>query len=258
MATSESPLVQSLWKQWLESNDESAANELIDHYMYLVSFHVERISSHLPANVSKDDLNSFGMIGLYDALTKFQHTRELKFDTYASFRIRGAIMDGLRKEDWLPRSIRDKTKKVEQASQELEQTYQRQPTSEEIAEKAGMSVDEVEESVRHTLVANLLSIEEKPTQESEYKEGVGHTVPDHLSVQPDEYMLQSELKNELVESMQSLNQNEQLVVSLFYHQELTLTEIGQVLELTTSRISQIHRKAIFKMRQSLRKIQANT
>ncbi|WP_255259802.1 sigma-70 family RNA polymerase sigma factor [Lentibacillus sp. CBA3610] len=135
MSTNESPRVQSLWKQWLENNDQSAANELIDHYMYLVSFHVERISSNLPGNVSKDDLKSFGMMGLFDALTKFQHDRELKFDTYASFRIRGAIIDGLRKEDWLPRSIREKTKKVEVTSQELEQLYQREPTSDEIAEK---------------------------------------------------------------------------------------------------------------------------
>ncbi|SFA77217.1 RNA polymerase, sigma 28 subunit, SigD/FliA/WhiG [Lentibacillus halodurans] len=257
MSTNESPLVQSLWKRWLEDNDQSAANELIDNYMYLVSYHVERVSINLPSNVSKDDLKSFGMMGLFDALTKFQHSRELKFDTYASFRIRGAIIDGLRKEDWLPRSIREKAKKVEQASQELEQIYQRDPTSEEIAKKLQMSAEEVEELARDSLVANILSIEEKPNKENEHKEGIGYTIPDQSSVQPDDHMLQSELKDELIESMQSLNQNEQMVVSLFYHEELTLTEIGHILELTTSRISQIHRKAIFKLRKSLQKIQAN-
>lgn len=258
MTANESPLVQSLWKQWLEHNDQSAANELIDNYMYLVSFHVERIANNLPANVSKDDLKSFAMMGLYDALTKFQHQRELKFDTYASFRIRGAIMDGLRKEDWLPRSIREKTKKMEQASQELEQIYQREPTSEEIAGKLGMSSKEVEELTRDSLVANLLSIEEKPDNDSDHKEGIGYTIPDYNSVKPDDHMLQAELKDELIESIKLLNDNEQMVISLFYHQELTLTEIGQVLELTTSRISQIHRKAIFKLRKSLKNIQANS
>ncbi|GAB4072550.1 RNA polymerase sigma-28 factor SigD [Barrientosiimonas marina] len=256
MATNEPPLIQSLWKKWLENHDSKAANDLIYYYMYLVSFHVERIGSHLPPNVSKDDLKSFGMLGLYDALTKFQHKRELKFDTYASFRIRGAIIDGLRKEDWLPRSMREKSKKVEQTSQVLKQVYQREPTSEEIAKKLQLSMEDVEETVKHSLAANILSIEEKPN--NDYKEGIGYTIPDQDALQPDKSMLQSELKNELISSMQNLNQNEQMVVSLFYEEELTLTEIGRVLELTTSRISQIHRKAIFKLRKSLQKIQANT
>src|SRR5699024_4912919 len=214
--------------------------------------------SHLPLSVDKEDLKSFGMMGLFDALTKFQQNRDLKFDTYASFRIRGTIIDGLRKEDWLPRSIREKTKKVEQVSQQLEQIYQREPTSEEIGERLQMSAKEVEEHTRDSLVANILSIEEKPGKESDHKEGIGYTIPDDSSVQPIDHILQSELKDELVESIKSLNENEQIVISLFYQQELTLTEIGQVLELTTSRISQIHRKALFKLRKSLQKIQAQS
>ncbi|TFJ94684.1 FliA/WhiG family RNA polymerase sigma factor [Lentibacillus salicampi] len=256
MTANKSPLVPTLWKKWLEDNDESAANELIENYMYLVSYHVERISNNLPKSVHKDDLISFGMTGLFDAFGKFQHSRDLKFDTYASFRIRGAIIDGLRKEDWLPRTIREKTKKVERASQELEQIYQRSPSSEEIAEKLEISAKEVEEHTRDSLMANVLSIEEKPHNQN-HKEGIGYTIPDHTSVLPDDYMLQSELKTELIKSIQSLNQNEQMVISLFYQQELTFTEIGHVLELTTSRISQIHRKAIFKLRKMLEKIQSD-
>ncbi|SFD80178.1 RNA polymerase, sigma 28 subunit, SigD/FliA/WhiG [Lentibacillus persicus] len=258
MSTDESPLLQTLWKHWLENNDRSAADQLIDYYTYIVSYHVERIASNLPARVSRDDLKSFGLMGLYDALTKFQHERDLKFDTYASFRVRGAILDGLRKEDWLPRSIRDKTKKVEQVSQELEQYFQREPTSEEIAERLKLTAKEVEEITRDTLVANILSIEEKPNKTSDHNEGIGYSIPDQSALQPDEQLVKRELKADLIESMQSLNQNEQMVVSLFYHKELTLTEIGHVLELTTSRISQIHRKALFKMRKSLQKLQANS
>src|SRR5699024_1472223 len=104
----------------------------------------ERISSHLPTSVNKDDIKSFGLIGLFDAIKKFEPNLKLKFDTYASFRIRGAIMDGLRKEDWIPRSLRDKIKKVDSATQQLEQRYQRKPEIEEIAEKAGLEIKETE------------------------------------------------------------------------------------------------------------------
>ncbi|WP_099158121.1 FliA/WhiG family RNA polymerase sigma factor [Virgibacillus ndiopensis] len=258
MTTKKSPLEQKLWDNWLQNRDNEAANELIQNYMYLVSFHVERIASHLPSNVNKDDLKSFGLMGLFDALNKFEPSRDLKFDTYASFRIRGAIIDGLRKEDWLPRSIREKTKKIEQVSQDLEQLYQRAPSAEEIAQKLDIPAKEVETLIKDTLFANVLSIEEKPKDNSsEHKEGIGYTIPDETSILPDEHLVKLEISKELAEGIKTLKENEQLVISLFYHKELTLTEIGQVLGLTTSRISQIHRKAIFKLRNTLQKIKDN-
>lgn len=257
MAVSKSPQEQKLWDEWLETKDNEAANALIYHYMYLVTFHVERIAVHLPTGVSRDDLNSFGLIGLFDALKKFDPARDLKFDTYASFRVRGAIMDGLRREDWLPRSIRDKTKKVEKVARELEQQLHRSPGSEEIAAKLGMEAKEVESLVRDNLFANVLSMEDKPKdQANDAKENIGYCLPDGTSITPDEEMLKSELHDELATGIRSLNRNEQLVISLFYHDELTLTEIGEVLGLTTSRISQIHRKSIFKLRYILQKVQA--
>lgn len=112
MGTKISPLEQDLWNKWKYNQDDDAANQLIQQYMYLVHYHVERTMSHLPNSVMKDDIKSLALFGLYDALKKFDLDRDLKFDTYASFRIRGAIIDGLRKEDWLPRSIREKTKKL--------------------------------------------------------------------------------------------------------------------------------------------------
>ncbi|WP_164215478.1 FliA/WhiG family RNA polymerase sigma factor [Virgibacillus sp. YIM 98842] len=246
-----------LWKNWLEDRDEQAANKLIQQYMHLVSFHVERISSHLPTSVNKDDVQSFGLIGLFDAIKKFEPSRELKFDTYASFRIRGAIMDGLRKEDWIPRSLRDKIKKVEKITQELEQLYQRKPKIEEISKSAGLEIKETEVIIRDSLFSNILSMEEKPAEgKSELKEGIGYSVPDKSAVLPEEQLVSEELKKDLAEGIKALNENEKLVISLFYHDELTLTEIGKVLGLTTSRISQIHKRSIVKLRDSLRKIQA--
>lgn len=244
----------NLWERWNKKEDEALLNEIIEYYMYLVQFHVERIASHLPSSVSKDDINSFGLLGLYDAINKFEADRNLKFDTYASFRIKGAIMDGLRKEDWLPRTLRDKTKKVERATNKLEQELQRKPTSEEIGNEIDMSKDEVESVVKDALFSNVMSIEEKPTTQNEFTEGIGYTIPDEDSLQPEEEMMQQELEMDLVKGIRALNKNEQMVISLFYNEELTLTEIGQVLDLTTSRISQIHKKAIYKLKNILNKI----
>lgn len=255
MSSNSSLKEQNLWNDWMTKQDSETANEIIRHYMYLVRFHVERVSSHLPGNVSKDDIQSFGLLGLYDALKKFDPQRDLKFDTYASFRVRGAIMDGLRKEDWLPRSIRDKTKKIEQAEQHLEQNLKRKIQPEEIAAELGMTTEDVETTVKDALFANVLSIEEKiKGSQSEPQEGIGYTIPDEKAVQPDWHLEESEVKQELALSIKALKENEQIVISLFYHDELTLTEIGQVLGLTTSRISQIHRKAIFQLKNILKKI----
>ncbi|WP_101843906.1 FliA/WhiG family RNA polymerase sigma factor [Halobacillus sp. Marseille-P3879] len=241
-----------LWEKWVNDGNSDAVNELVQVYDYLVSFHVQRISAHLPKSVCKDDVRSLGLLGLYDALRKFDVNRDLKFDTYASFRIRGSIIDGLRKEDWLPRSVRDKSKKVEAAAEELEQHYKRPPTSGEVAEKTSMSKREVEEVMKDTLFANVLSMEEKPKEgKEEHKEGIGYSIPDQGALSPTERIIQKENYQELAEQIKNLNEKEQLVVSLFYTKELTLTEIGEIMELTTSRISQIHARALFKLRHSL-------
>ncbi|MEC2160323.1 FliA/WhiG family RNA polymerase sigma factor [Virgibacillus halodenitrificans] len=245
---------QQLWNDWYKRKSNESANELIQHYTYLISFHVERISSHLPSNVSKDDIKSFATFGLYDALNKFEPDRDLKFDTYASFRIRGSIMDGLRKEDWLPRSLREKTKKIEQVAQELEQSLYRKPTTEEIANKIGFTVKEVENVLRDSLFSNFLSMDENPKDMENDKDRNGYSLPDDTTITPENSLLFKELKEELANGMKTLNENEQMVISLFYNDELTLTEIGQVLGLTTSRISQIHKRSILKLRSTLKKL----
>ncbi|RWZ60468.1 FliA/WhiG family RNA polymerase sigma factor [Halobacillus fulvus] len=255
MASCLSPQEQNLWELWTNEQDAKAANELVQQYDYLVSYHVQRISAHLPKSVSKDDVRSLGMLGLYDALKKFDRKRDLKFDTYASFRIRGSIIDGLRKEDWLPRSVRDKSKKIEQASERLEQTNHRPATAAEIASELNLSVREVEETVKDSLYANILSMEEKPKDGGDdHKEGIGYTIPDNQTMTPSQSIIQTENYKELAEQISQLNEKEQMVVSLFYQQELTLTEIGQIMDLTTSRISQIHAKAIFKLKQALQDV----
>ncbi|PXW92506.1 RNA polymerase sigma-28 (SigD/FliA/WhiG) subunit [Streptohalobacillus salinus] len=241
--------VEQLWQDWITTHETDVANRLVSFYMYLVDYHTQRVSVHLPKSVQRDDIKSLALLGLYDAIKKFEPARDLKFDTYASFRIRGAIIDGLRKEDWLPRSSRDRTKKIETAAQHLLQTLQREPTVKEIAEYLDVAVSDVEDSVKDQLFSNLLSIEEKAKDQNEdFKEGIGHSVIDNQQLTPEDSILKQENYQDLANAIKQLNKNEQLVVSLFYHDELTFTEIGQVLTLTTSRISQIHKQAVFKLR----------
>lgn len=253
MPTTSSSNLDKYWSKWVAEHDNEAASYLISSYMPLVTYHVQRISVGLPKSISKDELISHGMIGLYDALEKFDYNRDLKFDTYASFRIRGAILDGLRKEDWLPRSLRDKIKKVDQAIEQLEQQLMRNVTIEEVAIKLQMPTDQVAEIMTEGFCANMLSLEADYDDESE-KQSYHYTVEDSHTMKPEDALLRDENKEELAEIISQLNKNEQLVISLFYYDELTLTEIGQVLSLSTSRISQIHSKALFKLRKHIQAI----
>jgi RNA polymerase sigma factor for flagellar operon FliA len=239
-----------LWKKWVENRDPEACDELMIIYSPLVDYHVQRISVGLPRNVSKEDLKSHALIGLYDAIEKFDYTRDLKFDTYASFRIRGSIIDGLRKEDWLPRSLRERSKKVESVSEKLEQKLGRYVTAQEVAGELDISEAEVYQVMSESFVANLLSIDEK-TNDSERDETYKNAIVDKNILTPEAQMMKKNMHEELVRVIDALNDKEQIVISLFYFEELTLTEIGQTLGLSTSRISQIHSKALFRLKQVL-------
>ncbi|MGD6854595.1 FliA/WhiG family RNA polymerase sigma factor [Bacillus infantis] len=244
---------QAYWALWQQSRDAEAGNSLVKRYMPLVSYHVQRISAGLPKNVSRDELRSLGLMGLYDALEKFDPTRDLKFDTYASFRIRGSIIDGLRKEDWLPRSTREKAKKIEAAAERLEQHLMRKATAAEIGKEVDLHEEEVQTVMSEHFFANVLSMDEQP-QDQDEKDGATYILKDHRAVVPEEKVAKDELLSEMADAVSCLNEKEQLVISLFYKEELTLTEIGQVMGLSTSRISQIHTKAIFSLRHTLQKI----
>ncbi|MRX70618.1 FliA/WhiG family RNA polymerase sigma factor [Bacillus lacus] len=243
---------QLIWEKWTATRDSEAGDYLIQRYMPLVSYHVQRISIGLPKSVIKDELMSLGMYGLYDALKKFDPGRDLKFDTYASFRIRGTIIDGLRKEDWLPRSSREKAKKIDAAIEKLEQKHLRNVTPREIAAELRMSEEDVVCIVNEGFFANVLSIDDQLLDHDE-SDHPGMMIKDEKAVTPEDKLLKDELLMQLSEVIEELSEKEQLVISLFYKEELTLTEIGQVMELSTSRISQIHSKALFKLRRILEK-----
>ncbi|WP_391121320.1 FliA/WhiG family RNA polymerase sigma factor [Psychrobacillus sp. L3] len=250
MAKHNSTEEQLLWKNWIENKDPQAGDSLIRQYTPLVTYHVQRIGASIPKNISRDELKSLGMMGLFDALNKFDYSRELKFDTYASFRVRGAIIDGLRKEDWLPRSSREKAKKLEAKVEELEQTLMRHATADEIADYVEMPVEDVYQTVQEHFFSNVLSIDEH-LQDNEEMESKSFVIRDDSQKTPEQKMVKQELIQDLVKQINLLNENEQLVLSLFYTEDLTLTVIGEMLGLSTSRISQIHSKALFKLRKLL-------
>jgi RNA polymerase sigma factor for flagellar operon FliA len=245
---------QIYWQKWTESRDSHAGDSLMRIYLPLVNFHVQRISIGLPKSVNKDDLISLGMLGLYDALEKFDPSRDLKFDTYASFRIRGAIIDGLRKEDWLPRSSREKSKRIDSVIEKLEQKHMRTVTPKEVADELGMTEEEVQQTVTEGFFANVLSLDDGLKDQDDLSDSPKYTIKDDKTLTPEEKMLKEELVDKLVSVIEQLNEKEQLVISLFYKEELTLTEIGQVMDLSTSRISQIHSKALFKLKKILETI----
>lgn len=248
MTTSTSTNDSTYWNLWKTKKDPDAGDFLVKKYMPLVHYHVQRISTGLPKSVKREELKSLAFMGLFDAIEKFDPSRDLKFDTYASFRIRGSIIDGLRKEDWLPRSVREKAKRIESTLEKLEQSLMRNATLEEVALHLGMPEEEVATVLHEVFYSNILSMDEMP--KDEVSQGT-YVLKDEKTISPEEALIKSEAIQQLIRQIESLTENEQIVISLFYKEELTLTEIGQVLGLTTSRISQIHSKAIFKLRKQL-------
>lgn len=250
MSTISSSKESSFWDLWKTKKDQDAGDYLVKKYMPLVHYHVQRIATGLPKNVKREELKSLALVGLFDAIEKFDPTRDLKFDTYASFRIRGSIIDGLRKEDWLPRSLREKSKRIEAAIERLEQSLMRNATLQELAEELCMPEEEVAAITHEVFYSNVLSIDDMPKEQDDSTHQT-YALKDESSISPEQELLKSEAIQQLIDQIEKLNDNEKLVISLFYKEELTLTEIGQVLGLTTSRISQIHSKAIFKLRKEL-------
>jgi RNA polymerase sigma factor for flagellar operon FliA len=241
------------WVMWKQEGSREAEEELVARFLPLVNKVANRLAIGLPTNVDKDDLISYGRFGLLDALAKFDHTRGWQFETYAMWRIRGAMIDGLRENDWIPRTVRDKAKKIEEAYTYLEQHMLRTPTDREVSEYLGMTEKELQQVFYDTSLAAMVSIDEAVGDEDEQKTVRHSYIVDELTPQPEKAAENASLKEVLVNSIDKLPEKERLVVSLFYFEELTLSEIAEVMNLSPSRISQLHSKAIFRLRSSLQR-----
>lgn len=242
-------VVAAWWNRWKKNKDEEAKKQLIEHYLPLVHFVSNRLAIGLPKKVSLEDLTSYGIMGLIDALEKFDLSRGLQFETYASWRIRGAMIDGLRQGDWVPRSVREKAKKIEDAYQVLEQKYLRSVTDAEMSEYLQVSTEEFRQMLQEISVTTLCSLED-PIKEEESETRLSLLV-DENAKNPDYKVNEVYLKEALAKAIDRLTEKERTVISLYYYEDLSLSEIAEVMSLTPSRISQLHSKAILRLRASL-------
>lgn len=235
-----------LWERWKRSADEQAKKKLIEMHLPLVHFVSNRLAIGLPQNVAVEDLVSYGIMGLIDAVEKFDLDRGHQFDTYASWRIRGAMIDGLRQGDWVPRSVREKAKRVEEAYHHLEQTYLRTVTDDEVSEYLQISVEEFRKMLQEIAVTTLHSLEE-PIKEEETETRLSMLIDEHAE-KPEQKADDLFLKESLAKAIDRLTDKERTVISLYYFEDLSLSEVAKVMNLTPSRISQLHSKAILRMK----------
>ena len=237
-----------LWKEYSKDHSPQVREQIIIEYANLVKIVAGRLSMYLGYTVEYDDLVGYGTFGLIDAIDKFDLLKGVKFETYASLRIRGAILDQIRKMDWIPRTLRQKQKKIDQAYQKLELEHGRAGTDEEVAEEIGISTDELATWQNQTKVTNLISLDEFLEQGAEVR--VDADASSHFE-QPECVMEKEEIKNVLIQTLEHLTENEKKVITLYYYEDLTLKEISHILEVSESRVSQLHTKALQKMRQKL-------
>ena len=236
--------MDKVWKAYIINRDPETKEKLILHYAYLVKFVAGRLAMHIGQHIEYDDLASYGIFGLMDAVDKFDPSKNVKFETYASLRIRGSIIDSIRKNDWVPRTLRQRNKQFDLVYTQLEDALGRSPTEQELADKLNLSITETRELIRKSSVISLVSLDD-------YLEGHYEAAfPGFLTSQaetPEEHIDKQELHNMLVESIEKLSEKEKKVVSLYYFDELTLKEISVVMGVSESRVSQIHSKAILRL-----------
>lgn len=238
-----------LWEEYSKNKTPELRERIIIEYASLVKIVAGKLGIYLGYNVEYDDLVGYGTFGLIDAIDKYDFDKGVKFETYASLRIRGAILDQVRRMDWLPRTVRQKQKRMDAAYQKLETESGRFATDDELAAELEISVEELGQWQAQTKAAGVVSLDEYLEQGSE--NGIVGAVESEDFAQPEKQMEQKTMKELLVQSLESLTEKEKKVILLYYYEELTLKEISEVLEVSESRISQLHTKAIQKLRLKL-------
>jgi RNA polymerase sigma factor for flagellar operon FliA len=240
--------IAALWESFKESGDERSREGLILHYAPLVKFVAGRLGSGLPRNVEAADLVSYGTFGLIDAIDKFEPARGYKFETYAVNRIKGAILDELRALDWVPRSVRARAREIQRSMAELEHKIQRSPTDEELAEHMDMSVAALREQLGELSTLGFVALDELLSPEERNSGSVSDVVADRAALDPGGSFEREETRYMLADSINRLPERDRLVITLYYFEGLTLAEIGSILNVTESRVCQIHTKAVLSLR----------
>lgn len=242
---------KDLWERFKERGDTVARDALIMYHMRVVKYIAGRMAVHVPSSVEMDDLVGWGIMGLMDAMTKFDHTQDIKFSTYASIRIRGAIIDQIRSLDWAPRSLRTMARKVGAATEKLRHIKGSEPNAQEIAAELGTTEEHVEETVAHLQTAQVLSLDDYLPSEENAESRKMEVTGNQAAPTPEYLATQKERQEILVQAILELPDQMQKVLNLYYYEELTLKEIGAVLDVSESRICQIHSAAMKKLRKTV-------
>jgi len=242
--------LRDLWRRYKGTGDVHARERLVVAYSPLVKYVAGRMASGLPAHVEESDLISYGLVGLINAIERFEVEREIKFETYAITRIKGSIIDELRSLDWVPRSVRARAREIEKANAKLEHQLQRAPTDEEMAAELKMPVEEFQDALVQISNSTVAALDELWSVSDSSGDAVSllDTLTDESAPDPAAVMDQTDLKDRVADAIARLPEREKLVVALYYYENLTLREIGEVLGVTESRVSQLHTKAVLRLR----------
>jgi RNA polymerase sigma factor for flagellar operon FliA len=242
----------SLWLDYRRTGDKTLRDRLILTYAPLVKYVAGKLGSGLPAHIDDGDLVSYGLLGLISAIDRYDPDRDIKFETYAIARIRGAIIDELRALDWVPRSVRARARQIERAIGELEAKLGRAPTDEEISARVGITTEELDESLTDISRSSIAALDELWSVSGEGDQvSLLDTIEDRESVRPSDALDEAEVKETLADAISRLPEREKIVITLYYYEELTLREIGEVLGVTESRVSQLHTKAVLRLKSRL-------
>ena len=245
--------LKDLWRRYKDDGDPRARERLVLAYAPLVKYVAGRMSSGLPAHVEEADLISYGLLGLISAIERFEPERQIRFETFAVTRIKGSIIDELRSLDWVPRSVRSKAREIERANAKLEHKLRRAPTDQEMAQALDMTVEDFQESLVRISNSSVVALDELWTVSDSSGDQVSllDTIQDPTSVDPAQEMDLTDMKDRLADAIARLPEREKLVIALYYYENLTLREIGEVLSVTESRVSQLHTKAVLRLKSRL-------
>ncbi|MFL5838246.1 MAG: RNA polymerase sigma factor WhiG [Solirubrobacteraceae bacterium] len=245
--------LKDLWRRYRTAGDERARERLVVAYSPLVKYVAGRLASGLPTHVEAADLISYGLIGLISAIERFEPDRDIKFETYAIPRIKGAIIDELRALDWVPRSVRARAREIERANVKLEHRLHRAPTDDEMAAELEITPEDFHDALMQISNSTIAALDELWTVSDTSGDQVSllDTLQDPEAPDPAEVMDESELEDRVADAIARLPEREKLVIALYYYENLTLREIGEVLDVTESRISQLHTKAVLRLRSRL-------
>jgi RNA polymerase sigma factor for flagellar operon FliA len=242
--------IQLLWKQFAEAPEQPLRDRLVLHYAPLVKYVAGRVGTGLPTHVDVGDLVQSGIFGLVDAIEKFEPARGLRFETYAMQRIRGAILDDLRSQDWVPRVVRARAREAERALERLGARLHRTPTDGELAIELGITQDDLRDLYSQLQLTSVVALEDLVAAGKDSGSLVD-TLPDDGAVDPVAVLVDQDNRRQLAEAIAQLAERDRVVVSLYYFESLTLAEIGKVLGVTESRVSQLHTRAVMRLRAKL-------